>query len=70
MTSFTWTSQTPSAEEMAALRQAIEQCRTRGERVSVPTARGDAYAYPAPRGGVSFGINGGEHGCCSAQGRG
>jgi hypothetical protein len=67
---FQWQDEQPTEEEMRAVRQAIELCRDEGRRVSIPTVKGDGYAYPASSGKeIIYGINGGSKGFCIAQGR-
>lgn len=52
---------TPTPAEYAGGDRAVAQCRETGKRASIPTEKGDAYAYPH-RDGIAWGINGGPFG--------
>jgi hypothetical protein len=52
-----------------AVERVIRQARAMGRRVAENVGDdGEAYAYPAPHGGISWGFNGEPHGFCIARG--
>jgi hypothetical protein len=61
-------SQEPTEQERRALSEAVERCRDEWRPVSIPTATGDAYAYPLDDDSISWGINGGARGTLICRG--
>jgi hypothetical protein len=61
-------SEEPTEQERRALHEAVERCREEWRRVSIPTATGDAYAYPLDADSISWGINGGARGTLICRG--
>lgn len=48
--------------------KAIQNCRWLGCHTTATEGDGEAYAYPHPRGGISWGFNDGKTGFCIARG--
>ena len=56
-------------DQRAAVDQAVDMVVCNGSRQTVAVSDGgEAYAYPHPAGGVSWGVNSGETGHCIARG--